>query len=101
MQKVTITKVFRGKQSTKYGEKDKVAIKTVEHGEEKWISSFKTQGTENWKEGDVVEINVEERNGYLNFSLQDSPEAKVKRLEAEVAVLKNEIRLLRGEEEGI
>ena len=100
MEQVTITKIFRGKQATKYGEKDKVAIKTTGH-KNQWLSSFKTQGTENWKEGDVVSVNVEERNGYLNFSLQDSPEAKIKRLEAEITTLKNEIRILKGEDEGI
>lgn len=68
-EQVTITRVFRGKKQTKFGEKDNTAIKTTQHGD-KWLSTFKPQGTESWKEGDSVEIYVEKKGEFLNFSLQ-------------------------------
>ena len=64
--KVTLCKVFRGEQETKYGMKPKMAIKTEQHGD-KWLSTFKVQGTEKWNIGDEVEINVTENGQYLNF----------------------------------
>lgn len=64
---VTLTRIFRGDVETRYGTKPKIGIKTVEH-EDKWLSTFKLQGTESWKEGDKVNIAVEEKNGYLNFT---------------------------------
>ena len=67
---LTITRVFRGKKQTKFGEKDSIGIKTTKYGD-KWLSSFKTQGTEKWAENDTVDIYVEEKNGYLNFTLNE------------------------------
>lgn len=65
-EKVTISRIFRGEVETKYGLKNKVAIKTDKHGDA-WLSTFKTEGTEAWNDGDEVEVNVTESNGYLNF----------------------------------
>ena len=68
MTKVTITRVFKGMKETKYGSKLSVGIQTKENGEGKWLSTFKTTPEmENWKEGDVVEINITENKGFLNF----------------------------------
>lgn len=71
---VTIQKVFRGKQMTKFGEMDKVGLKTDKHGDT-WVSGMFNpkkgpNGTENWKEGDTVDIYIEEKNGFVNFSLK-------------------------------
>lgn len=97
-QSVKITKVFRGKQMTKFGEMDKVGLKTEQHGDI-WVSGMFNpkkgpNGTENWKEGDTVEIYIEEKNGFVNFSLKPKApstgadtsalEARIKKLEDKV-----------------
>lgn len=89
-QTVTITRIYRGMGKTKFGEKEKVAIKTAQHGD-RWISSFKTKGTEKWAENDTVDVYIEEKNGYLNFALElpqgnanPELEARVRRLEERV-----------------
>lgn len=66
MSDVTLVRVLRTTQETKYGVKPKLVIKTEQHGD-KWLSSFKLGGTENWAEGDVVRINVQEKGDFLNF----------------------------------
>lgn len=93
-EKIKITRVFRGKQAftdKKTGvakEADKIGIKTDKYGD-KWISSFKVQGTENWKEGDEVEIFIEKKGDYLNFTLSPSIGATTAALEARVAKLED------------
>lgn len=96
--KVTIQKVFRGKQMTKFGEMDKVGLKTDKHGDT-WVSGMFNpkkgpNGTENWKEGDTVEVYIEEKNGFVNFTLKPKApstgvdtsaiEARLKKLEDKV-----------------
>ena len=92
-----LTRVFRGKQATKFGEMDKVGIKTDKHGDT-WVSGMFNptkgpNGTENWKEGDTVSIYIEEKNGFVNFSLKpkvniggdtSALEARIKKLEDKV-----------------
>lgn len=63
---VIIERVFRKNVETKYGIKPNVAIKTNQHGD-KWLSTFKTDGTEDWKDGDTVNIEVQQKGDYLNF----------------------------------
>lgn len=46
-------------------------IRTNEHGE-RWLSGFAGKENEGWKVGDTVEINVEEKGEYLNFSVPKS-----------------------------
>lgn len=43
-----------------------IRIKTTEHGD-KWLSGFENAETKNWKEGDAVEAEVEQKGEYLNF----------------------------------
>lgn len=43
-----------------------LGIKTQEHGE-KWLSGFEHSNTKDWKEGDIVDIEIEYKNGYMNF----------------------------------
>ena len=72
LEKVTITQIYRGTAKTQYGDKPKVAIKTTKHGDS-WVSSFQVTGTEGWKERDVVEIDIYEKQtpkgNFLNFKL--------------------------------
>lgn len=70
MQKVTLTKIWRGKQNTRYGEKDKVSIKTQENGDQ-WISTFNTKGTDSWNEGDNVIVVISRNGDFLNFRVPD------------------------------
>lgn len=63
---VIIERVFRKNVETKYGIKPNVAIKTNQHGD-KWLSTFKVDGTEDWKDGDTVNIEVQQKGDYLNF----------------------------------
>lgn len=67
MSTVQITQLFRKDVETRFGIKPKVGIKTVEHGD-KWLSTFKTKGTEDWTEGMTVQIEVSESGDFLNFN---------------------------------
>lgn len=67
MSVVKITSIFRKDVDTRFGVKPKVGIKTEQHGD-KWLSTFKTKGTEDWKEGMEVEVNVSEQGDFLNFN---------------------------------
>ncbi len=90
MSTVTITSIFRKDVETRFGIKPKVGIKTQEHGD-KWLSTFKTKGTEDWTEGMTVQIEVSESGDFLNFnpvggakttaSASPALEARVKKLE--------------------
>ncbi len=84
-EKLTITKIFRGNVTTKYGDKEKISIKATQRGDS-WISTFKTKGTENWKEGDTVEAFVVEKNGYLNMSVEE-PQADLQNILSRVTAL--------------
>lgn len=80
MTQVKLTRVFRGKQATKNGEMDKVSVKTVENGD-KWVGALfdpkkGPSGTEDWKEGDTVEIFITEKDGYLNFTTKATSASK-------------------------
>lgn len=44
-----------------------LGIKTEEHGD-KWLSGFGSKDNEYWKEGDEVEIIIEQKGEYLNFT---------------------------------
>jgi hypothetical protein len=84
--KVTIEKIWRGEQETRFGPCDKTSIKikeenvetvdgeTVEVGDN-WISLLSKKGvangTEAWTEGLEVDIDIKLKNGYLNFSSQE------------------------------
>ena len=88
--RVTLTRVYKGEQETKYGVKPKLAIKTTEHGE-KWLSTFKVEGTEGYEAGKEVDIEVTVNGEYYNFTpitaSNSDLEARVATLEAKVAAL--------------
>lgn len=73
IEKVTLTKVNKTQRtSSKTGKPfTSVGIITVEYGDKKWLSGFENKKTENWREGDVVEIVVEQKGEYLNFKTPD------------------------------
>lgn len=83
--KVHLTKIHRGEIETKYGKKEKIGIKTEEY-ENRWLTSFNVRGTENWQEGNVVNISVEQKGQYLNFRF---PLDKIDLLEERVEALEN------------
>lgn len=95
MSKVTLTRIFKGMKNTKYGEKPSVSFKCAEHGD-KWISTFKTTPImDTWKEGDVVEVNITEKNGFMNFdtgtpSATAGLEARVKAIEDMIGITSQE-----------
>lgn len=89
--KAVLTKVYRtnkDKQGNKLKTKDgreyeRISIKTQEHGD-KWLSGFGAPWNDSWNEGDIVNVNVETRGEYLNFSKVDpmeEVESRLKRLE--------------------
>lgn len=73
MTTIKLTRVWLGTQETQYGVKDKCSIKCEQLGEE-WLSTLKvTPAMRNWKEGDIVEVNVTKKKSkdgwktYYNF----------------------------------
>lgn len=92
MSKVTLTRIFRKDVDTRYGIKPKVGIQTKEH-EDKWLSTFKVNGTENWEEGMEVEINVQENGDFMNFTVIGSASSAVpvNKLEERVAKLEDAV----------
>ena len=67
---VVLTAVYRKERtSTRTGRPfTSIGIKTQEHGE-KWLSGFGNKDNAGWKTGDTVEILVEQKGEYLNFSM--------------------------------
>jgi len=98
--KVTLEKVFRGEQETKFGMRNKVGVKVRETDvilddgssakvEDKYLTAlFKVEednGTEDWEEGKEVEVTITEKNGYFNFKpMGNSALDRIKRLEEKV-----------------
>ena len=73
--KVTITSISRKDRVSQKTGKPFVSLglKTQEHGD-KWLSGFDGKQTRDWKVGDTVEIDVEQKGEYLNFSVPKLPE---------------------------
>lgn len=59
----------------------RISIKTQEHGV-KWISGFENYQNANWKEGDVVDIEVTTNGEYLNFKSLSKLDLLERRVEA-------------------
>jgi hypothetical protein len=92
MIKVTLTRVHWGSVTTANGPVDKVGIKTDVHGE-KWLSAFESKFNSKQlralKQGDAVNIVVQQNGDFLNFRLAN----KTDMLEAEVAMIKAHLGL--------
>lgn len=66
---VTITAISRKDRVARSGKPYvSLGLKTQEHGD-KWLSGFDGPQTKNWKVGDKVEIEIEQKGDYLNFSV--------------------------------
>lgn len=73
---------------------ERVAIKCFGYGEGKWISGFSADWNKGWREGDEVEVEVEQRGEYLNFKKADKVSGLENRLqELEDAVFALEKRI--------
>ena len=76
MEKVTLTAVYHqsaNKEGVPYVSKagkpyERCSIKTAQHGE-KYLSGFGSKTTRVWQVGDEVEIEIEQKGEYLNFSV--------------------------------
>ena len=85
---VTITQISRKERTSARTGKPytSLGLRVQEYGE-KWLSGFDNAQTKGWKAGDTVEITIEEKNGYLNFSVPktaDRPAAPANGGSAEV-----------------
>lgn len=66
-------------------------INTEEH--EKPLSGFGSEVTRKWSEGDTVEVEVTESNGYLNFSLPKvQRNSDTSKLEVQLGFMANHIK---------
>jgi hypothetical protein len=100
LEKVTISKVFisdKNKEGTPFKDKNgkpfwKVGIKTNEYGED-WFSTLcfrQDDRAMNLREGDTVNVVIEENNGFKNFKLPtktDILEGKIEELNRRVTAL--------------
>lgn len=67
--KVTITQIARNNKTSKAGKPYvSLGIKCNEYGD-KFINGFGNKGNEHWKVGDTVEVEIEQKGEYLNFSM--------------------------------
>lgn len=95
--KVTINKVMRYTEDkngnplkTKDGKPYTSLRMQVAEYPDKWMSGFDGKSTASWKEGDVVEVFVEQKGEYLNFKVPNATSAateKIGNLEERVAAL--------------
>lgn len=68
MEQVTIEALSRKERVSKTGRPfTSLGLKTKQHGA-KWLSGFDSATTKNWKVGDTVEIEIEQKGEYLNFT---------------------------------
>jgi hypothetical protein len=95
--KVTINKVMRYTEDkngnplrTKDGKPYTSLRMQVAEYPDKWMSGFDGKSTATWKEGDVVEVFVEQKGEYLNFKVPNATSVateKIGDLEARVVAL--------------
>ena len=84
---VTLTATYRKQRTSKAGKPfTSLGIKCEEYGD-KWLSGFDNNATKSWKEGDKVEVIVEQKGEYLNFSLPQG--TKEDKFAPSIAELKN------------
>ena len=61
----------------------RITIRCAEYGD-KFLSGFDNFQSQNWKQGDTVDIEVEQKGEYLNFKIPN----KFEKLENEITSLK-------------
>lgn len=77
MEKLTLTRVKRTQRtSSKTGRPfTSLGIQCKEYGD-KWLSGFDGKETQDWVEGSVVEVEIEKKGDYVNFSVPKSSHQK-------------------------
>lgn len=68
--KVTIERISRKQYEGEKGQYTRVGILTKEYGE-RWLSGYGTTTTDEWEDGDIVEIEVEDTGQYLNYKTKN------------------------------
>lgn len=88
--KVTIVAVNRKERMSNRTGKPftSLGIRTQEHGE-KWLSGFGNKDNSTWKNGDVVEIDIEQKGEYLNFTVPKKADMGPAANNAATAEIKN------------
>lgn len=77
------------------------SIQTNEHGSA-WLSGFAGKDNAGWKVGDTVEVEVETKGEYLNFTVPKGSFQKggtapdINRLERKVDAVMTEVQMIRG-----
>lgn len=73
MEKLTLTRLKRTQRtSSKTGRPfTSLGIQCKEYGE-KWLSGFDGKETQDWTEGSIVEVEIEKKGDYVNFSVPKS-----------------------------
>ena len=96
MEKLTLTRVFRKDEvSKKTGNPyTRLALKTKEYGEEKWVSGFGNKSNSDWKVGDVIEVDVKQEGQYLNFEMPKSNGASPELIAKVNQILENTVTIL-------
>lgn len=91
---LTITQISRkNKTSAKSGKPfESVGIKCQEYGD-RWISGFGRADNKSWKVGDTVDVNVEEKGEYLNFSMPERQKSLGYGIEDRDRLLRVEIKV--------
>lgn len=77
-------------------------IKTNAHGDQ-YLSGFDNAATKNWKVGDEVEIEVEQKGEYLNFStpksngggMSEGDKALLQQIKTETTAIREELVMVR------
>lgn len=106
---VTLTKIYttnKDKQGNELKSKKgvpytRMSIKTKEHGED-WISGFQNTENREWKEGDTVEVIIEEKAGnngviYKNFSVpkkQDKTDEALEKIFAKLTSINLDVQII-------
>lgn len=88
MEKLTITKVYRSNKDKKGNllktsdgrEYTRLAIKTKEYGD-RYVSGFGNDKNSSWNVGDTVEVVIEQKGEYLNFSMPKEKDVLTERID--------------------
>jgi len=56
---------------SKKGKPYKMCLFKCNEYKDRWVSGFYRDEMESWNGGDEIEVDIEEKNGYLNFSMPD------------------------------
>jgi hypothetical protein len=74
----------------------RLSIKVQEYGD-KWLSGFSNPSNQTWREGDTVEIEVEQSGQYLNFKQPNPRTANLQQLQTIEKKLDEVLSILKGE----